>query len=395
MYLEYMKKIQVLRSMLERAIADDDRYPDKHTVDQLLEDISTRYSVFRYEAVKPNTLFDVDKFNRDVWCIRKDLDILYGIVSELAGRKYVELEAFINGYLTTLEDAAEAAEGRARESLAVTSIGASTIYYSDTVPAVSFENNNAVISLGSIGCTGGSRILGAVNGYGFRQEDAVFDFGRTRILPYSVNRETMTVPGTPQRNTYTYTLPEASAYRTTFKIANSNIRVDERNVYEAYGGANRIAIYEKQGTHLDLLDADAEYYAPNQRTYSFYIMNATAVRFDFSTAPISRSFQDDEITGLQRDRVYYFTFTMPAGGSVRIGSDGMPYATKEKLAVNDMELYVAGHTQATDFLIYEYQPGERAVLDNVTLTIHGVDENSFRIESIAVKEIVQTGGIAN
>ena len=60
MYLEYMKKIQVLRSMLERAIADDDRYPDKHTVDQLLEDISTRYSVFRYEAVKPNTLFDVD-----------------------------------------------------------------------------------------------------------------------------------------------------------------------------------------------------------------------------------------------------------------------------------------------------------------------------------------------
>ena len=94
-YLEHQKKLKVLREMLERSIIDDGEYPDKKYVNQLLEDISTRLAIFDYEKVKPDTKLDLAKMNKDFYCIRKDLGILYEIVEELAGKKYRELEAYI------------------------------------------------------------------------------------------------------------------------------------------------------------------------------------------------------------------------------------------------------------------------------------------------------------
>ena len=85
--------------MLEHSLIERGECPDKQYVNQLLSDVDTRLAIFDYENVEPDTKLDVKKMNEDLKLIKKDLDILYEIVTELSGQMYRELESYVNGYL--------------------------------------------------------------------------------------------------------------------------------------------------------------------------------------------------------------------------------------------------------------------------------------------------------
>ena len=74
MYLEYQKKVSVLREMLEQSVMDKGEYPDKKYISQLLDDIDTRMPIFQYEKVNAGEKFDTGKLNDDLRRIKKDLD---------------------------------------------------------------------------------------------------------------------------------------------------------------------------------------------------------------------------------------------------------------------------------------------------------------------------------
>ena len=389
MYLEYQKKVSVLREMLERSVMDKGECPDKKYINQLLDDIDTRMPIFQYEKVNAGERFDTEKLNDDLRKIKEDLGILYAIVTELAGKKYVALEAYVNAYLSSLENIADEADERARQDYEATTLGAHTVYFKQGMPEAAFENGAAVLSLGDISCTAESNVYGVIEGYGFSQEDVAFDFGSKRISPYSVNRETVRTGGTSKRETYTYTLPANSQYHASFKIANSNIPVDDGYAYAAYGGANKLSMEADDETKLTGFLNGASYTNGKETRYRFYLMNATRIRFDFSEAPESRSFTEDDSTGLKRNNVYAFDFVMKADASFTVETDGIVYATKEKLSVNGGELYVSGYTKAEDFIIYVTNPGDPVVLKDVKVRIYGAKESEFSVTSVAVKEYTE------
>lgn len=375
--------------MLERSAVDDGSYPNKKYIDKLIEDLGTRKAVFSYEDVQAGGQLDTGKLNKDLMLIKKDLEILYEIVSELAGEKYAKLEAYVNGYLSALEETADEADESARLDYESTSLGAKTIYFKQGMPAISFDDGAAILSLGGVTCSADSNVYGVISGYGFSQEDVAFDFDGKRISPYDVNRETIRTGGTTKKTSYTYTLPADSPYHASFKIANSSIVVDEGHRYEAYGGSNKI-LCETANKKLLIAFTDGKTFdSSTEMRYSFYLMNATRIRFDFSEKPSSRNFPEDDEANLRRDNVYKYEFVMPKGSSFQIETDGITYATKENISINGTELYVSGYTPAEDFLIYAYEPGDPVTFKDVKVYIYGAKEDAFSISSVAVKEYAE------
>lgn len=375
--------------MLERSAIANSSYPDKKRIEQLLDDIDTRMPIFDYENVYAGDRLDTTKLNEDLAAIKKDLEILYEIISELAGEKYTKLEAYVNGYLSSLEAAADEADERARKDYESTSLGAKTVYFKQGLPSMSIESEAIVLSLGSIKCSADSRVYGVIDGYGFSQENVVFDFDGKRISPYDVNRETLPTGGTTKKTSYTYTLPEDSPYHASFKIANSSIAVDEGYRYEAYGAANHLSKSVSDSDSIISFQNGTSYDSTAETRYVFYLMNATYIRFDFSEAPESRNFAEDDVMNMQRDKVYKYELVMPKGSSFNIDTDGITYATKENLAINGKELYIVGTTQAEDFLINVYEPGTPVTFKSVKVLIYGAEEDAFSVSSVAVKEYTE------
>lgn len=390
MYLEYKKKISILREMLERMLAEDGEYPDKAYIDRLLDDMDTRAPLFSYENVQPDTNLDVHKMNKDFYIIRKDLEILYGIVEELSGKMYKKLESYVNGYLLTLEGIADAADKKAQEDLQSTSLGAKVIYFTDKVQSMTFSGGAAVIPIGDIQCKGGSKLYATINGTGFSSADVVFDINGKKVLPYSAGRDMVKIAGGAKKTSYTYSLPKNAAYGSAFRIANASINVNRAHKYEAYGAAEQMEKTTTASNTIVEFYNGTSYKANENTQYSFYLANATRIRFDFSAAPVKRNFYEDDIRGLQRDRMYHYEFTLPKDAEFRIDMDGIMYATKELLSVKDGSLYVVQHTKARDFLINEYEPAEDVTVHDVTAKILNVMEGAFHIESIAIKEVEET-----
>jgi len=222
-------------------------------------------------------------------------------------------------------------------------------------------------------------------------EDVVFQVVDKKFSPYSVNRSTMKVGGELQKNTYTYAINDNYPVGKAFKLPNSAIVASEKNLYEVYGGRGYVKGVSSKYTGLVSANELQNSVVNETTTYSFYLSDATRITFDFSIEPTYKNFENYDMQNLKRGKVYHFEFTMPAGTAFSWAHDGTVFATKEKTAVSGTELCIVEHTLANDFIIYEYAPGDKVVYDNVKVIIHNVKQEVFHIDSIAIKEICETG----
>ena len=219
-YLERLKKIKVQKDLIERSLLKEGSYPDKQYVKQLVDNIGTRLAILDYINVEAGETVDIDKINNDMYAVYQDLKILYSIVAELANNKYIKLEAYVNGYLNTIEELADRADKHAVQSIESTALNAQTVYYTNQLPSARYRNSDVIISLGSIMCSPQSKIIGYVEGDGFDNDKAVFSIGSNNITPYPINNSYFKSGGTVQRNTYTYAVTDSDliAGASRFKI---------------------------------------------------------------------------------------------------------------------------------------------------------------------------------
>lgn len=387
MYIERKKKLAVMKILIEKSLLRQGSYPNKAYVQKLLNDLDTRLAILDYIHVASETNLDTDKMNQDLYCIQKDLEVLYDIANTLANEKYVQLESYVNGYLSNLEDIADRADKKAAEEIEATTLNASIDYFLDHTPSAKYNNDRVTLYLGSVSCTPQARIYTTIDGTGFQQKNVVFDFGGKKLTPYSVHGDTLKMSGDLTKNTYTYTLLETEKGY-SFKIPNSSIVADEHNTYEIFGGKDNVSYRSDKSNKLVPYSELMNQINLENNTYvSFYLTNATQILFDFSQEPTYKNFTSYTIQNMKRDEVRHFEFRIPNNSSFSWSTDGTIYATKEQPAINNTELYVSGRTLARDFLIYEYKPGAKIKYDNVTATIYEISQAAFSIGSIAVKEI--------
>ena len=119
--------------------------------------------------------------------------------------------------------------------------------------------------------------------------------------------------------------------------------------------------------------------------------NATYINFEFDSEPLAKNFSAYTNNGMQRDEFIKYEFTVQAGCSFSVSSDGEVCATKEEPAINGDDLYIASNTQSTSFYIIEYIPGSSLSLP-VKLYIYNTNEEELNVKSVAVKEIADIAG---
>lgn len=391
MYLEQPKKIATLKKYIERTLIAKGEYPNAQRIKQVLADVDTRGALMEYKKVHPDTEFDVEKFNDDLYMLKKDLEILYEIVEEISTKKFIELESYVNGYLLTLEQQADLVDRKAAEEIESTALNSKIIYFADSTPAVKFEVGRAVIDIGEVKCEAQSKVYGVVQGAGFNLSDVVFDFDGQKVSPFDVNQETVKAGGSVVKNTYAYELSSSDPTGTGFKIVASGLTVNAHNHYTIYSDKNKLD-YTSQKTHVhkDFQRSFSET-MDTETTVEFYLHDATRISIECSQEPVRKNFDAYESHALRRDKVYRYSVTLAAGTHINIDTDGTPWANKEKAAVNGTSLYVAEPTISRDFTIIEEAPGEQVSFNSVKIYIYDPDANNFSVSSIAIKEISNLG----
>lgn len=381
MYEDKKMKLQVYRDIIKKQLVKKGEYPRKDMIDSLVNNIDTRYAILDHYTVAENEDFDTDRFNTDVYCLYQDLLILYKVVYNLESKKYLELESMINGYLSSLEEIANCCEVQAKLQTESTSLG-STIYFAAGGYNLAFSNRKAVIEIGALSVENQSQISCFISGSGFDQEKVIFNFDEKRVSPYSVDNNVIYASGDIKTNTYEYELGDEERITKAFLIP--SVTANENYSYIAYGGKNSI-LSAGNSKEIVAKEKGIPFSVIRRSQIKFYLKDASYIAFDFSAAPITKNFSSYKLSGLSG--ITKIAFECDAGTNFDFSTDGIPYATKELVTVYGEGLYIAKYSNAKDFLIYEFVPGGKQTYKNINVTIHDVDYDSFKIDSIAIKQL--------
>ena len=355
--------------------------------------IDLKLAIFDYKRVYPGTAFDVKKFNSDLYSIYKDLEILYKIAYQIQKEKYTALESMVNGYLTSLEAAANDAEHKTDFEVNNTNLG-KTIYWKENNPAYDLDHNIACFDLGTVSAQNMSDLSFFIEGEGFDKSSCVLCLEQTdttmdpiNILPYEVNFDTYYIQDDDHHNdvnTYDYVLDDKEILTGAFILAAEGLNVSKENSYLVFGAPN----YLKTRSSVEGLVEKAQLTANETITISFYLIDAGYINFEFSSEPTSKNFSEYQNI-INDSKIHYYKFTIEKGTAFDFDTDGDIYATKENCSVTNDNLYIQNITLAKAFKIYEFSPGENIVFDKATVKIYGVDENSFKVSSIAIKQLTK------
>lgn len=391
MYEEELLKINTHKELITNSLLRQGSYPNKKYVNSLLTEIDTRLAILDYIKVQSGDTLDVEKLNNDLQRVKKDFEILYAIVNEIARTKYIELESKINAYLLSLEENVKRAEKETEFQLETTSLGGNTIYFTDQMPIHTKSNTTVTLELGNIFCNVKSKLMCYIYGAGFRQEDVSFQIGDSTVSPYIVNREYIKVDGDLTTHIYNVNIDNDINISSSYVLLESG--ANTKYNYNVYGGKNNITALGLNGKILIPYTQEVEIWSNDLNTdFSFFITNGTYINFDFSATPITQNFEGYEIIGLEKDNFKKISFTMPIGSCFKFKTDCTVYAEQESVSVTDEKLYLTSIPKARDFTIYEQSSIETKEFQDIKVTIRNVDYEFFYLNSIAIKEVLDYAG---
>lgn len=385
MYKDAILKIDFYKSQIMQELTKRGIYPDMVTVQSRIDDIDDRLSIFRHTQVTSRTDFDTEKFNIDLLYIWQDLYFLYKLVHELSVRDYVSLKSYVDCHMTELEDMAQAYSYRTQLEISSTSLG-KTIFFQASGYNIAYKDNTAVVSLGPISVTKGSRLACVFESTNATISDVIFSFDGANCSPYSYNKDFFKVPGEAKTATYNYSLPADSAINSLFQLNIANFTPKADSQYVVFGGKDTIAVYDASGSQTLIAKEQGSPCVVNTAgRIEFYVYGGSFINFDFSEQPLSKNFTDTTINNLKKrhkiiiecDSSFTFNFI----------TDGQAYAVREDGIIKDSKLYYPNAVQLVDFLIEESLPGEKVTYSNVKVTVADVGTDPVAINTIAIKEL--------
>ena len=385
MYEDHKLKIKVYRDMIKKSLIKQGQFPSKEMVEGLLEHIDMKYAILDHITIAENSSFDVAQINTELYCLYKDLVILYSVVYELENKKYIELESFINGYLTSLEEIADECEQKTNLQTEATTLG-KTILFESNGSNISFNNSKAVIDLKSLSVEAKSEISCFIEGSGFTQDKVVFNFYQNdKVIyttsPYSIDNNTVVVDGDIDTKTYEYSVDQNEQRSNMFKIP--TIEANDEYYYYGYGGKNQLMIVDQEGRHI-YKKSNTAIFLTNKSEVHFYVHGASYFNMDISQEPIVKNFTNYNMHDLPE--IAEINFTAQRGTSFSFETDGTIFAEEETMQAEGKELYVTQTTHVEDILVFEIRPGKPVFFDRVEAIIYNIDHEFLHIDSIAIKQ---------
>lgn len=382
-YADEIEKIKYLRNRIARSIAASGSYPDRAMVENRLAQIDYKLSLFRYVPAKESKKLDVKYLNESFLNIYVDLLILHRLVYDFYSNKYESTRAYVETHLAELEEMARKYERKSVFESTGSSIG-KTIFYKGSGFEQTTKNQVSKISLGDIKVIPGANVFFFIEGRYFDPKDVSFKLGTMTCTPYSINRDSVKIPGGLQQKTYDCDFPKDVSKSGMFAIGKDSFQPSASYDYIIYGGKGTISVSSNGKTQFKEKTPETAVSLPKiPGKVSFYVIGGTYANMSFDKQPEFTSFKDNVINALEDHHKISFQYKDTT--TFDIITDGTIYATKKHGVVKDGQLLYPDNDDLSTFRVEEYKRGNTVSLP-LSVTIRQSGEFNPLIHMIAVKE---------
>lgn len=382
-YLDELKKIEYYKQRIVDRYLSQGQIVDKLRLQNYIDTIDTKLSLFRQAFIENGETLDLDKFNEQKTALYKDLEILYELVFELATERLVQTEAYVKCTINELNEIAK--KYKYKTALESMSIYGNTIYYKTNGFKQYYLNGRVYIDLGPMSIPSGSTLACLLDSDEVDPKDIIFRFDdNTQVGDYLYNKNYLFIPG--NYNINTYNIESEINYNTNFEVDIST-EVNNTSIYNLFAGEDYVKIkysdtgeieYKAKTINIPIqLDRDAE--------ISFYIYDSSYIEISTNTTPSYKNFEGNSITSPKLRQKILLLLT--AGSVLDFATDGRIFANMVNCTISNDKLYSTSEFPGlTKFMVEEIDYGNPVEFKNVQVSANNATTTFYDINSIAIKQ---------
>lgn len=382
-YKDEELKQKAYREKIMKSIAATGVYPSLSLVEQQLDDIDLKLSMFTYRYKQKGTTFDVERYNTEMQDIYKDISILYQVVQELSIKEYNELKDYANRELDYLEQKSKECLNRAE--LEITTDLGNTIYYAANGFNQQYINGRVEIDLGAIKTHAGRTLSCILEGTDLDLSQTIFDINGSQISPYGYNQDTLKLSGDTSYQAYTFIINKDQKLSGSIPLQSDSFKPDERHSYRILSGRNKIRFRTSsyKTSYIDISN-NSSFAEDTEGIYTFYILNGTYASFEYSNRPVQTNFIGDTITSMPF--IQKIEITANANTAIELHTDGIVYAHNPDYYIKNDVLYAVNPVEECNDYIVEEKKDSAEISLPAKVIIKEADRPYYDITQIAIKE---------
>ena len=389
MYQDQIKKIAYYRARIIKELIRKGIYPEDSLISARISEIDTMLAIYQYSPVSRNEAFDAAKVNEDFVRVYEDLKILYQIAYDISVKQFEELQLYCETHIAELQNMANKYQYKTQFELNATYMG-DTVFYQSVGYNVTENNGVITVDLGKIELEQQSKLSCIFDCDTVEQKDVIFVFEDSdgkihNCSPYDYNKDFFTVPGKLKCDKYIFS-HGSGRIATGFICTPSELKgqISHNHKYMLYGGKgyltvgyyNKRYIYKQPGVPVGLEAGGI---------CTFWILDGTYAKFEFSAMPDNKNFEGTEISALNNH--HKITIEHSEQLEFDFQTDGIIYATHQKGTILNKELYYPTNDQLEEILVEDYSVGDKDKYKVSVIAGPFINGEIPVIKSIAIKQL--------
>ena len=281
-------------------------------------------------------------------------------------------------------------EKRSKFEMGATSLG-KTIFFQATGYDITIQNSTAIVDLGDIEITNGSKIACLFEAENIKDSDVIFNFDGANCSPYSLNKDFYFSGGKLASNKYTYIPPENETINSARIMNIKTLEPNANNKYYIYAGRDKIM----NGYEVIEIDKNGpisikDNIINSNKVITFYILDADYINFNFSNEPKTKNFTGASIKNPQSRQKIIIEYDKEL--QFDIDTDGIIYAEKSDGVILEDKLLYPGTEDFDEYFIEEFNE-ENITTKHVKVYINNLKKDiPLVINSIGIKELSSLEG---
>lgn len=384
-YLDEIEKIKYYKERIIDRFLSGGTSADKEKVQEHLDRIDLKLSVFSQAYIQSGNVLSVDTFNEQKRDILTDLVILYRILYGLANQRVEKARTRMRYELDDLRQMAK--EFQHIVDSQTVSVYGKTVFAQTSNFNQEYKDGQVVIDLGDITVSSGSYLAPMIASQEFDSSDVIFVFTdeagtEIQAAPYNYGKNYVRITGNYRLNTAFYTYADKVLGK---ELVNVNGAVSENSRYNLLLNKDCVSVRSLSDNQFRYQRKSPEIYyqATGQEEVAFYIYGATRIQLHLFGNIEYRNFSGNEIIApKQRQKIVLrgdrFSFDIKTDGTVY--ADMIP-AAPEKDALRITKNF----EDVTDYTVEEIQYGDD-LLYHLRVIVDNADSPFYDIAYIIVKQ---------
>ena len=384
-YLDEIEKIKYYKERIIDRFLSNGISADKEKVQEYLDRIDLKLSIFSQAYIQSGHVLSVDVFNEQKRNIYADLVILYRILYNLANQRVEKVRTRMRYELDDLRQLAK--EFQYIVDGQTVSVYGKTVFSKTSDFPQEYKDGQVIIDLGTVTVSSGSYLAPMIASQEFDSSDVLFIFTdpdgtEIQASPYNYGKNYVKITGNYSLNTVSYAYADKVLGK---ELVNVNGGVSANSRYNLLINKDQIAVRSlaNNGFRYQAKSPEIYYQSAGQEEVTFYVYGATKIQLHLFGDIMYQNFSGNEIIApKQRQKIVLrgdgFSFDLKTDGTVYAD---MIYAVPE----GDALRITKNFEDVTDYTVEEIQYGDDLSYQ-LRVVINNAESPFYDISYIVIKQ---------